>query len=234
MNIYNYDEKTKEYLSTTIAEADPEETKLKGKFVPLIPANATLIDLPEYGENEIPVFKNENWVVQPDYRKIFYKVDDNLSVQDIKTIGDQEGYYIVDKTTGDLIKQNPDKYKIYDGNVIAKTDEEYEQEQTQKRETEFNKEFFLTSLGYIRRQVNMATGQPKDFLSDLLPTISMGVTLGQEVPIITYKQPDFTQEFTLEYMESLQEVKNVTTQFIQECALQVSKDFLPTTLTANS
>lgn len=111
---------------------------------------------------------------------------------------------------------------------------EYEQKRAKKREAEFNKDFFLTSLGYIRRQVNMATGETKDFLSDLLPTISMGVTLGQEVPIITYRQPDFTQEFTLEYMESLQEVKNVTTQFIQECALQVSKDFLPTTLTANS
>lgn len=119
----------------------------------------------------------------------------------------------------------PDKY-IWDGLDVVENPN-YEQEQAQKREAKFNKEFFNTSLGYIRRKVSMATEETKDFLSDLLPTISMGVQLGQEVPIITYKQPDFTKEFTLEYMESLQETKNVTTQFIQECALQVSKDFLP-------
>lgn len=117
--------------------------------------------------------------------------------------------------------------------IFADT-EEYEQQQINKRKQEFNKEFFLTSLGYIRRQVNMNTGEKKDFLSDLLPTISMAVTTGQEVPIITYKEPDFNQEVTLEYMESLQEIKKVTLQFINECALQVSKDFLPTPLVVNN
>lgn len=266
--VHHYDKNTKEYLYKEEAEIDKQATKRIGYNVPLLPAYSTLKLVPEYAENEIPVYSSyteqqttteqipvydeetgeiisyeeqekitdvliEEWTVKPDYRKNFYKVDDNLNVLPIDTIGEQEGFYVVDKSTGDLIKENPDKYKISDENVIAKTDEEYLQEQATKREAEFNKDFFLTSLGYIRRQVNMATGETKDFLSDLLPTISMGVTLGQEVPIITYKQPDFTQEFTLEYMESLQEVKNVTTQFIQECALQVSKDFLPTTLTAN-
>ena len=266
--VHHYDKNTKEYLYKEEAEIDKQATKRLGYNVHLLPAYATLKLVPEYAENEIPVYSShteqqttteqipvydeetgeiisyeeqekitdvliEEWTVKPDYRKNFYKVDDSLNVLPIDTIGEQEGFYLVDKLTGDLIKENPDKYKISDGNVIAKTDEEYLQEQATKREAEFNKDFFLTSLGYIRRQVNMATDETKDFLSDLLPTISMGVTLGQEVPIITYKQPDFTQEFTLEYMESLQEVKNVTTQFIQECALQVSKDFLPTTLTAN-
>lgn len=172
----------------------------------------------------------EEWIITPDYRKNFYKVDDSLNVEEITTIGEQTGFYIVDKATGDLIKQNPDKFKILDGEVVAKTDDEYKQEQAQLRQAEFERDFFLTSLGFIRRQVNMATGSTKDFLSDLLPTISMAVQGGQEVPIITYKQPDFTEEFTLEYMESLQEVKNVTEQFIQECALQISKDFMPVPL----
>lgn len=123
---------------------------------------------------------------------------------------------------------NPDKY-IWDGSDVVENPN-YEQEQIEARKQEFNKGFFLTSLGYIRRSVNMATGDTKDFLSDLLPTISMAVQGGQQVPIITYKEPDFTKEFTLEYMESLQEVKNVTLDFITECALQVSKDFLPTPL----
>lgn len=116
--------------------------------------------------------------------------------------------------------------KLVDGEVIDNT-EEYEQEQIQAKQEEFNKEFFLTSLGYIRRKVNMSTGETKDFLSDLLPVISMGVQSGQTVPIITYSLPDFSKELTTEYLESLQTVKNVTEQFVQECFLQLSNDFVP-------
>ena len=116
--------------------------------------------------------------------------------------------------------------KLVDGEVIDNT-EEYEREQIQAKQEEFNKEFFLTSLGYIRRKVSMSTGETKDFLSDLLPVISMGVQSGQTVPIITYGLPDFSQELTKEYLESLQTVKNVTAQFVQECFLQLSNDFVP-------
>lgn len=116
--------------------------------------------------------------------------------------------------------------KLVDGEVIDNT-EEYEQEQIKAKQEEFNKEFFLTSLGYIRRKVSMSTGETKDFLSDLLPVISMGVQSGQTVPIITYSLPDFSKELTKEYLESLQTVKNVTEQFVQECFLQLSNDFVP-------
>ena len=116
--------------------------------------------------------------------------------------------------------------KLVDGEVIDNT-EEYNQEQINLKQEEFKKEFFLTSLGYIRRKVSMATGETKDFLSDLLPVISMGIQSGQTVPIITYSLPDFSQELTKEYLESLQTVKNVTAQFVQECFLQLSNDFVP-------
>ena len=116
--------------------------------------------------------------------------------------------------------------KLVDGEVIDNT-EEYNQEQIKLKETQFDKEVFLTSLGYIRRKVSMSTGETKDFLSDLLPVISMGIQTGQTVPIITYSLPDFTQELTTEYLESLQTVKNVTAQFVQECFLQLSNDFMP-------
>lgn len=116
--------------------------------------------------------------------------------------------------------------KLVDGEVIDNT-EEYNQEQINLKQEEFKKEFFLTSLGYIRRKVSMSTGETKDFLSDLLPVISMGVQSGQTVPIITYSLPDFSKELTKEYLESLQTVKNVTEQFVQECFLQLSNDFVP-------
>lgn len=118
-------------------------------------------------------------------------------------------------------------YELLVAGVVTDNTEEYEQAQNQAKQNQFNKEFFLTSLGYIRRKVSMSTGETKDFLSDLLPVISMGIQTGQTVPIITYSLPDFTQELTTEYLESLQTVKNVTAQFVQECFLQLSNDFMP-------
>ena len=168
MNIYNYDEKTKEYLSTIIAEADPEETKLKGKFVPLVPANATLIEVPEYKTNEIPVFENNNWVIKSDYRKNYYKVDVNLNVLEIKDIGEQEGFYIVDKTTGDLIKENPNKYKISDNKVVAKSDEEYQAEQ---EEIEKNRIAMLNlTAADVERAIYKVKGMDFDDIVSLVET----------------------------------------------------------------
>lgn len=99
----------------------------------------------------------------------------------------------------------------------------YEDEKANEREEQFNKSFFNTSLGYIRRKVSMATGETKDFLSDLLPTISMGVQMGQPITIITYNKPDFTQEII--DWTAFQNVQTVTDEFVQECFLQLSNDF---------
>lgn len=147
-------------------------------------------------------------------------------------IDEETGEIIQEEVIGQKEENYPTYYalqpyeKLVDGEVIDNT-EEYNQEQIKLKETQFNKEFFLTSLGYIRRKVSMATGETKDFLSDLLPVISMGVQSGQTVPIITYSLPDFSKELTTEYLESLQTVKNVTAQFVQECFLQLSNDFVP-------
>ena len=121
------------------------------------------------------------------------------------------------------IKEVEDGYVIYDFELM--TVEEKEEKEAQEREEQFNKDFFQTSLGYVRRKVSMATGETKDFLSDLLPTISMGVQMGQPVTIITYNEPDFTQDVT--DFTSLQEYKTVTAEFVQECFLQLSNDFKP-------
>lgn len=99
----------------------------------------------------------------------------------------------------------------------------YEIEQIQKKKEQFNKDFFLTSLGYIRRKVTMKTGETKDFLSDLLSVISLGISSGQAVNIITYKEPDFTKDDV--DWETLQEPKIVTAEFIQECFARLSSDF---------
>lgn len=100
-----------------------------------------------------------------------------------------------------------------------------EEDKENKREADFNKAFFLTSLGYIRRSVTMADGSHKDFLSDLLPVISMGVQGGQTVNILTYDKPPFNKD--VEDWTEYQHQVVVTPQFVQECFFQLSNDFLP-------
>ena len=113
---------------------------------------------------------------------------------------------------------------IISGNRLVKNPN-YEEEKEQERETKFNKEFFHTSLGYIRRSVTMADGSHKDFLSDLLPVISMGIQGGQPVEIITYDKPPFDEDIT--DWTPYQHHVAATAQFIQECFIQLSNDFLP-------
>ena len=71
----------------------------------------------------------------------------------------------------------------------------------------------------------MKDGSIKDFLADLLMPIKAGMELGRQVDIITYGTPDFSVIPTFAYMESLQEIKSVTPEFIQECLFQTVKDF---------
>lgn len=81
------------------------------------------------------------------------------------------------------------------------------EEKAQQREADFNKQFFSTSLGYIRRTVTMKDGTKKSFLTDILPMLVEGV------PVLVY-----TRE--LEQSKVL-----VTTEFINECKQQLLKDF---------
>ena len=116
----------------------------------------------------------------------------------------------------DSVEETETKYVCYNGEYL--TEEEFKRH----RIAEFNKEFFNTSLGYIRRSVNMKDGSHKDFLSDLLPTITMAVNMGQEVKVIAYDMPDFDD---LKPIEEYQHNETVTAQFIQECFMQLSADF---------
>lgn len=122
----------------------------------------------------------------------------------------------------DKIEETFDEY-VLDGTEYVLKDAEWEQEQADKREADFNKEFFNTSLGYIRRTVSMKDGSKKDFLGELLMPIKAGLELGQTVTIITYIQPDFSEDIT--DWTQYQELKQATPQFIQECLNQIVIDF---------
>lgn len=115
------------------------------------------------------------------------------------------------------IEETDIEYILYNGKYLT------EEDIIDERREQFKKEFFLTSIGYIRRSVSMKDGSHKDFLSDLLPTISMAVTMGQPVKVIAYDEPDFTQE-VIDW-EEYQHNEDVTPQFVQECFMQLQADF---------
>lgn len=88
----------------------------------------------------------------------------------------------------------------------------YTAEELAEQEAEqLAKEFFNTSLGYVKRKVTMATGDVRDFLFDIKPTLQVGV------PIITYNLDGTQNRGVL-----------VTEQFLKECEKQVYYDFYGT------
>lgn len=95
----------------------------------------------------------------------------------------------------------------------------------------WNKNFFNTSLGWIRRKPIMKDGAEKDFLNDCLPIIKMGLSEAglPEGAVIRYQTPDFTQQLTTEYIETLQDNSAITyeqgVQFINECITRFLADF---------
>jgi len=147
-------------------------------------------------------------------------------------LGYQNGkikFYTEEELDADLYNldesvETDDEY-VLDGDEYVLKDAEWEEKEKARRQAEFEKEFFQTSLGWIRRKVNMADGSTKDFLSDLLPTISMAVQMGTPVNIIAYDEPEFDEDVT--DWTPYQHIEVVTAQFIQECFLQLSNDFLP-------
>lgn len=121
-------------------------------------------------------------------------------------------------------EQYGNNYYIYeDGEVVLNPN--YEEEKQQERQEQFEREFFQTSLGWIRRQVTMRDGSQKDFISDLLPNITTALNSGTPVSIITYTEPDFTEDVT--DWTQYQTWKQTTPQFIQECLVQLQNDFVP-------
>lgn len=172
------------------------------------------IDVPEY-ETKVDDEGNEYQV------PIMIEVEETIVVPiyDPET-GEQTGEeeQIIKKLVPQTHKETVELYKP----II---DPDYDDKQAAKREAEFNAGFFNTSLGYIRRSVTMANGTQKDFLSDLLPAISASVSMGQAVNLIAYDKPPFDED--VEDWTEYQHIVQATPQFIQECFLTLSNDFLP-------
>lgn len=123
------------------------------------------------------------------------------------------------------IVKDKDRY-IWNGSKIV-VNPDYEETKRQEREDGFKKEFFETSLGWIRRKPTLADGTEDNFLNNDLPLMAIGLTMGTPVVLpVAYNLPDFTRELTPEYMVSLQILNQlITPQFLQECMQVKMKDF---------
>lgn len=205
-------------LETDIVTAEELEAHPNKVIVGDVPVE---IDVPDYeqatDEEGNPIYDEEgNPVMIP----VMIDKEETIIVIDY----DEEGNPIGEHTEIIIVKvPSTHKETIYVKGIVLNPD--YEQEEETRRENEFNQAFFNTSLGYIRRKVTMADGSHKDFLSDLLPVISMGVQAGQAVNILAYDAPPFDEDVT--DWTKYQHQKVVTAQFIQECFMQLSADFAP-------
>ena len=74
MQVYKYDEKTKEYIGTEQALINPLESELKGKTIYLLPANATF-EKPNLQEGFSSVFDGTQWENVEDNRGKEYWLD---------------------------------------------------------------------------------------------------------------------------------------------------------------
>lgn len=72
MNVYKYNEQTKEYIRTEQAQLDPLETKKQQKNIYLLPANATFTEPPEVQEGYVNVWNGEAWEQVEDNRGVEY------------------------------------------------------------------------------------------------------------------------------------------------------------------
>ena len=87
MQVYKYDEQTKEYIGTEQALIDPLETELQGKTIYLLPANATF-EKPNLQEGFASVFNGTQWENIEDNRGKEYWLDTDTFGTPAKTMKD--------------------------------------------------------------------------------------------------------------------------------------------------
>ncbi len=158
----------------------------------------------------------------------FETVEIETEIHDI----DEEGNYIYDEdgnpVTHTETRQEQQQTGTHKETMIVPypvVNPNYEQEQAERREAEFNKAFFNTSLGYIRRKVTMQDGSKKDFLSDLVLSIKAGLEQGLDVKILVYDKPLFDKD--VDDWTVYQHTVSATPQFVMECLMQTANDYLP-------
>lgn len=137
-----------------------------------------------------------------------------------------EPYLEITEEENETIQSDSENYYyLVKGKIKARSKLEIDQQEY------WNKNFFSTSLGWIKRKPLMKDGTVKDFLNDCLPVIKIGLTEAglPEGAVIRYAAPDFKQPLSVAYLETLQDNSAISyvegVQFIQECVNRFLADF---------
>lgn len=203
MLAYKFDKETKEYLGTQEAQVNP----LEGGY--LLPAHCTFVEPMEGEEDKIQVFVNGAWILETDHRGGWQVKLSDITFSIVNYIGEaNEGYQFITNEVYEQYQADNDRYKVINGvftDIYGTA--EYEEIKRQKEEAEFNRQFFHTTLGYVRRNVTMKDGTIKSFLTDILPMLVVGV------PVLVYDR------------QLNQTRVQVTEVFINECKQQLFVDF---------
>ena len=81
MELFIYDNKTKEYRGKEKQFLDPVESKKSGKDVYIKTTNSTSLTPPTTLKNETSIFENEKWLKVPDFREeIYFNITDATQV----------------------------------------------------------------------------------------------------------------------------------------------------------
>lgn len=78
MNVYKFDEVTKEYLGVELAEIDPLESKMQNKTIYILPANATFIAPVDAQEGYVNVWNDIDWEQIQDNRGVEYWLPEDV------------------------------------------------------------------------------------------------------------------------------------------------------------
>ena len=116
MEIYMFDEETKEYIGVENALLDPLETKKQGKHVYLLPANA-VFDRPPIAEGGKAVIFDDGWKQVVDNRGKT-AVNADRGIFEIDYLGEKEGDTIV---TAEMQKGLDDgTFVVEQGRIVEK------------------------------------------------------------------------------------------------------------------
>ena len=171
MYIYHYDEKTKEYLDKTVAEQDPAQSAIQNTFVPLIPANSTLIEPPAVEEGQAAVFNGDGWLVIEDKRglyKVLNREYGELSfekVKDLEYVQVDTDYFVTEEEKN-KIEADQYRYKFVENLLVELSDEEYQaflDKQEQARIAMLN-----LTRGDVFRGLLLAKGITKSQISQMI------------------------------------------------------------------
>lgn len=171
-----------------------------------IQANAShkkLIKVQEEREVPYEVYEYEKKIIEA---PIYNEEGEIIGYEEREVDDYDKPIMVIDPETGELVHKHHTEYRT----------EIFEYLEIVDNPENFDRCFFNTSLGYVRRKPYIkGTGEYKDFLSDM----SAGLIIGQ--PILVYDK-DLNQS-----------VATVTEQFKRECLEQYNKDFNGETTTDN-